>query len=239
MAEPFETQAEEVIALRQWWQDNRMFTVSVVVALLAGSGGWSFWQSWETEQSTAASEAWSSLLEDVNKAGENTIDSTERDALKQQATEVTGIVNGGLYADYAKLLLARFALEEDNLQAAREYLEDLQGGLWVWPWASLERQVVQSTATLLLARIDMVEGHHNQALERLDALDTDSVEVADLRGDILFAQNRKEAAAEAWQSIIASEDSQVLANLARLKLMQVQSRPSFLTKQDEQSEVSE
>lgn len=223
--EPLETQEEEVLALRHWWEENRAFIVGGTLALFVGAGGWTFWQDWSEDQRLAASLAWSELSAKVTEVDVDIIDSEERTELVTQAEAVASMSGAGLYGDYARLLLVRLALEAGDKSAARTHLDAMSGG--VWPLASAEQQVMRHFADMLLARLDLAEGNAEQALQRLQSLDSDGPEVNDLRGDILLAQGEREQAVAAWKLVLEGQN-QNLASVARLKLAQVETVPSFL-----------
>jgi predicted negative regulator of RcsB-dependent stress response len=199
MSEIYESDDDQVDALKKWWDENGKTTVLGLVIGLSAVFGWTAWQSYQLAQSEAASSLYAQL---VNAARDDRGD----DVQARADTILAEFPNSG-YAVLATLYLARSAVQADRRDEAKARLE------WVLANATLD--AYKHVARLRLARLALDAKDLASAKTRLDvspALKEEDAFFASfvaLRGDIARAEgNAKEARVSFEQALkIVGKDS--------------------------------
>lgn len=204
------TEEEQIEALKRWWKD---YGKTVVVAVVIGLGAffaWNFYQDKQAERAREHSIAFEQLI--------NSATATEGELSDEQAQQVAQLASeladtDSLYADFAKLYLAKLAVQQDDLDDAQSRLREVvEGG---------ENAAVQDLARLRLARVLASKGEVDNALALLSAQPGGAYATiyAETRGDILLAQNRLPDARSAYEAALASVGNQPMRrNILQLKL---------------------
>lgn len=195
MAE-LKTEEEQLEAIKRWWKENGTSLIAGVVIAGAGVFGWNAWQDYQAGKAEAASMRYQQLL-----------DLTGRDdpgeQARQRASELVGEITDEhgttLYADLARLLDARQAIEVDDRARARAALEAVIEGS--------ERDYIKGLARLRLARLQLAEGSAETALATLEGVpEALAAQRAEVRGDAQHALGRDERARDAWRDALALAD---------------------------------
>lgn len=191
MAEGYQTEDEQIEALKRWWRENGKSTVvTIVIAIVAVLG----WRGWEQKQQTemeSASAIYQNLL--LATTGNNgTVTAEQQATASHLATTLKADFPGTTYALFAALYKAKFAVDANDLATAEQELH------WVLdnkPSAELALQ-----ARLRLARVLYGQQKYAQAKVQLSG-DNGALSTAfeELKGDILLAEGDSEAAAKAYQ----------------------------------------
>lgn len=196
---------EQVETLKAWWKDNGKWLLLVLAIALGGYGGMQGWQAYKTNQALAAS----SLFFDLTKQ----VESGDPKRINDAATAVVSSYGGSAYAPRAYLLASQINLQLGDPARAKIQLQ------WVLKNASEEG--LKNVARLNLATMLLDEKNFSEAQELLDAPHPDSYDnlYADLKGDMLSAQEKKEEARVAYQKALEKTDSKSqYSALIRLKL---------------------
>ncbi len=181
---------EQAQLLRQWWQENWLPLVLGLVLALTGVLGWQFWQSYQQGQSEAASAEYESLREALG---------SEPDTLIDQKL-------ARLQSDYARTPYAALgALAVAQRYVAAKALDKAQAPL-SWAADKATDPGVRQLASLRLARLLWAQNQPEQALKTLSADHDASFTVlfAELRGDILLGQGKREEARVAYEKALES-----------------------------------
>ncbi|NYS60169.1 tetratricopeptide repeat protein [Vreelandella salicampi] len=209
MAE-LKTEEEQLDAIKRWWKENGTSLIAGVALAAAGVFGWNAWQNYQDNQAEAASVRYQQL---VNLTAGNALDDATLSEARSLVDDITDNHADTLYAELAKLLEARLAVQQDDLEGAKAALESVAG--------SSSRRYVQSLAWLRLARLAVASDDPEQALELLDEPITDALaaQQANVRGDAHMALGQQAQAREAWQQALtlAQEQNQPLYGV-QLKL---------------------
>jgi predicted negative regulator of RcsB-dependent stress response len=203
MAGQYDFEEQERIAeIRHWWEDNGKYVYAGVAALVVAVAGWRGWQYYSHVQAEDAA----ALVADLPKA-------------KGDAKKVGDIAQLAIdkyprsfYASEAALLSAQASFEAGDLATARARLE------WV---LKNGRDEHRSLARLRLAAVLLDMKQHAEALELLEANKDEAYAalVADLRGDILFAQGRTDEARAAYKLALEKSDARSpMRSITELKL---------------------
>ena len=178
---------EQLDAIKQWWQENRVSIIGAVVLALGGSFGWSQYQDYTAENAIAAADAYDAILIE-REAGES---ADQLAALAQSIRDENGSL---AFAEFASLQVAAAAAEEGDFDLAKAELEKVLAGV------ELDSTLGQ-LAQLRLAKIKAASGQEDEAIAILE-LGSDSFPVSypQVLGDIHLAAGREAAALEAYQT---------------------------------------
>lgn len=191
----YETEEQQVAALKEWWRENGRAVIAGVVIGVAVIGGWSLWQKRAESQAIAASDGYS-LAMDAVEAGDGEKAIELADELKDDQPK-------SLYAAYANLAAARAHVEANELDKAAERL--------AWVNDKSPQEDVRIIAAVRLAR---VQGALGDAAKGLDSLPKTFPEafgglVEEARGDLLAQSGDIQGARSAYE---AAQESQFVAN---------------------------
>lgn len=205
MAGQYDLEEQERIAeIKAWWEDNAKFVIALVVAAFLAIAGWKGWEYTSAQRSEDAT----AMFQPVAKAAK------DKDAKAVEATAKALIDKhpSSFFASDAALYSAKFSFEAGRTAEARERLE------WVMNKGVRE---LQGVARLRLAAVLLDEKKHAEALLVLDGNKDEAfaASAADLKGDIMLAQNRIDEARAAYKTAVdKSEPRNPIKQLAEAKL---------------------
>ncbi len=194
---------EQISQIKGWWEQyGKLVTTAAMVAALASVG----WQGWNWYKGRQVQDA-SVLYGQLQKAA------AEHNA--QKAREVAGELidkfAGTAYADLAALLSAKVQMEAGDLKNARVPL--------AWAAAKANDAALRDLARLRLATVMLDDKAYDEALAQLQAPADESfaARFADLKGDVLVAQGKKDEARAAYKAAIAALDQATKAEAVTLR----------------------
>ena len=185
MAE-YETEEQQVEALKQWWADNGravLLGIGLGLVMIFGFRGWQGHKA--------------SVAQDASGAYTSVIESLENDDGGEQFLELVGDIRdqhkGSPYAAMASLAEARFHVEENRLEDAESALR------WAIDKGSF-REIIP-VARLRLVRVLAAQDNHDDALAVLDDVKSSSFvgHVDEIRGDIYVQMGDTTQAASAYR----------------------------------------
>lgn len=202
--ELYNSEEEQVEALKAWWDKNGTSVIVAIVVVLLGVFGW---KNWQQQQRTEAENGAMALQQVMDALQSNP------DAALDAGRAVTGEYTGSVYSTMASLAMARAAVEKEDLDAAAAYLQAaLQGA---------DQPELKQLARLNLSRVLLAQGKNDEALAQLLAGQGGSMLAAydELRGDILLAQGKPAEARDAYiNALTGFRDSAEKKELVQLKL---------------------
>lgn len=180
---------EQQERFQQWWQENWKALAAGLVIGIGGIFGWNAWQSHQEQQAEAASAVFTEMSAAVD-AGQ-----------LQKATELQQNLvdahSGSPYAVAASMRLAAARASGGEFEAA--------AGLLRWSKEHADDEAMRQLAQLRLARVLWAQEKVDEALTLLDEpLGPYVAAAAELRGDILVAQNKRAEARSAYEEALAS-----------------------------------
>ncbi|RTR01998.1 YfgM family protein [Halomonas nitroreducens] len=192
------TEEEQLEAIKRWWKENGTSLVVGAVIAAAGVFGWKAWQDYQTGQAEAASQRYQQLL---TLSGQDALDEAARQQADDLVTTLTEDHGDSLYADLARLLDARLAVQAGDTAAARTALEGLID--------ESPRPYLQGLARLRLARLQLAADDAEAALASLDGEIPAplAAQRADIRGDAHLALGDREAARDAWREALSLSEA--------------------------------
>jgi predicted negative regulator of RcsB-dependent stress response len=211
------TDEQQFESLKQWWKENGMQLVLLVVLAV---GGWYAWQQWQVNKKAKAemgSLIYIEMMDIASLAPLSSLLDEQREAMVEKSQVLKNDYANTQYAHYAGLLLAKLAVAEKRFDdAARELQTVLE---------NTEGEELSYIARMRLARLEMGRKNYPQALELLEGDMPAAIlaSVAELRGDIHWLAGDQSASRAAYQSALdaLSEADQRQKALLELKLNQV------------------
>ncbi len=186
--ETYQTEQEQVEALKKWWRENAVAVIGgVVLGLGAAFAVWA-WRDYHKNQAIQASAEYDQLMGDVRRGAE------------QEALERSGRImseyGGTPYAVFAALASARLALDNGDNAAARKQLE--------WALAHASEPAVQQLARLRLARVMLDQGDAEAALKLINNAEAGGfrADYDAVLGDIYLVLKQMEQARSAYQKAL-------------------------------------
>lgn len=180
----YETDEQQVEALKAWWDENGTSIIFAVVFALAAVGGWRGWQAWQGSRAQDASQLYAELIDRVERGDAS---ASERfSALRDDYDNTPYAVLGALHE-------AKRLVTANDLGAAAEVLR--------YAADNASDADLQAVASIRLARVLLESGQADAALGALpsDAPESFEALVETVRGDILFEQDKLTEAKAAYQ----------------------------------------
>ncbi len=178
---------DQLDALKTWWKTNGnkvLIVVGVAAAVVIGYQGW---KQYQVQQSQAASEKFM-ILGDTSP--------TDVETIKTLSAEIMENYPSTPYAARAALLSAKTNYNAKDIDSAKLQSE--------WAYKNAKEEAVKTLAQLQLAGILFEQKDYDAALKLVNEKHEPSFDglFADLKGDILVAQNKPEEAKIAYQDAI-------------------------------------
>lgn len=190
--ERFETEEEQVDAIKRFWKENG---IAIIVGAVLGLGGLYGWRYYNDTQISAKEEASTSYeavvaqLEDANTA----------DAEKFVAESDSG------YSTLTALQLAKVSIDGNDLEGAAKHLSKVANGA--------KEDAIKSLANIRLARVQAELKQYDAALTTLDKVGQEAfkAQTQEVKGDILVAQGNFDGARAAYtESLNANDNNQLI-----------------------------
>ncbi len=195
----YTTEEEQLEALKRWWKENGRSIIMGLVLALVAVFGWRAWQSYQYARGEATSGLYNQLVEAV-QVSNNKADDESLATVGHLAGRLKTEFDSSIYARYAALLLARQAVENDELELAQQELQ------WVLdrtdPKDSLRTIVELRMARLFLAKGG--EGDARKALTLLEAGDDSAYKASreEVRGDLYLKLGQLDEARQAYTNAL-------------------------------------
>lgn len=188
----YANEQEQVEAIKKWLRENG---VPIIVGLALGIGaigGWRYWQAQERARNELASALFTRVV---------TASRAQQPAQAEKAAQqIISDYSGTSYASFAALMLAKLAVEKQDLPTAIRHLN------WVLEHSGDEG--LQRLAKIRLARVALAQDKPEEAWAQLEKLAASppSAALAELRGDILLAQGKRDEAGKQYLEAFANSE---------------------------------
>lgn len=199
---------ERIDALKDWWDKWGNWVYAGVGAFVIGVAAVQGWRYYEAKQNADAEV----LFKSVEKTAQEVAASKDSKKLSEAATAMAEAYPRTFQATDARLLAAKATFDAGDLASAKTHLQ------WV---ADHGRETFKPLARIRLAAVLLDDKKYDEALKTLDQLKEEGFAsmVADLRGDILAAQGKKDEARAAYQiAVDKATDRSPLKPISQAKL---------------------
>ncbi len=190
--EIYDTEEEQLEAVKRWWKENGQATIIGLVMGIALILGWNYWQEHKKAQAVQASSLYSELLQ---ATASNNLESAEKIAerIQQQHPKTE-------YAAYSGLLLAKIKVQQGDLAKAETILASIASG---------SNKELSNIANIRHVHLMMANGQYEQALQLINSIDpASSASYAgnydELVGDLYVALDRLDLARSSYQKALES-----------------------------------
>jgi len=208
----YQTEDEQIEALKNWWSENgNSLLITIAVALIAVFG-FRTWQNTVQEQGETASSLYQDFMETVLIAPNETLDESKLSTGKYLSELLKQEHESSTYAKFASLFMAKQAVEEGDLDSAEKELR------WV-----LDHDAggsIELVVRLRLGKIIFAKGDVEAALSLVESVEagahTSSYE--ELKGDIYLHLEREDDARTAYQKALTSLAPNSTKPLLQMKL---------------------
>jgi predicted negative regulator of RcsB-dependent stress response len=191
-----DTEEEQLEQLKKWWESNHSSLLAGIVGAVVVISGVNFWQSYQRDQHTQASQTYQELLD---SAAKNNAESVEKIAEKLSAD-----FGSSAYAHYAALQQAKVKAQKGDLEAAKAILQK--------EIKTADSVELQHVARLRLIQLMLASKQYEQGLQLIAEVDPATTEgfsasYDELQGDLYVAMDRLDEARNAYQSAIRTGQS--------------------------------
>jgi len=196
---------EQLDALKAWWKDNGNTVLSAVLIVVVALAGWRGWQYYQHRQAAEAGTLYAQFTAQIASGDAKRVNDAADAVMDRFAS--TG------YAPRAALLAAQVNEQAKDTAQAKKQLQ------WVIDHA--EEATLKDVARLRLVALLLDEKQYDEATKLLDAQHPASFDglYADLRGDVLSAQGKRDEAQSAYKLAYEKTDAaSMYRNLIRMKM---------------------
>lgn len=196
---------EQLDALKVWWKANSKWLLTTLAVIAVIVALFFYWKGYQDKRAADASTIYAEVLKRVASNDPKRINEAVQDLVEKFGNTA--------YAPRAQLLAVQANLQVKDLPLAKSQLE--------WVISHANERGLQDTARLKLSSILLDEKKYDEAIRLLDATHPDSFIglYADLKGDVLVAQGKTDAARVAYQQAFDKMDSKsAYRSLIQLKL---------------------
>ncbi|NLY12048.1 MAG: tetratricopeptide repeat protein [Gammaproteobacteria bacterium] len=202
------TEEEQVALIKEWWQRNGKPLLAGGALALVIVFAWQTWQKHQTTQMHNSSVLYQQLLEAVLVPSAQ----VDQQQVAQLLTEIKKVNADNAYAQYARLLVAKVAVDNNQLADAALALNEVL--------AKPANDTLAELARQRLARVLLAQEQAEQALALLDAkvLPAFAATREELRGDALVILDRPAEAKAAYQQAKQALSPEAAAGNLLMKL---------------------
>ncbi|MGZ4996495.1 MAG: YfgM family protein [Methylobacter sp.] len=186
--EIYDTEEEQVEALKRWWKEN---STAIVVGLVVGIViilGWNYWQDHKKAQAAQASATYDQLLK--------ALDEDKKESVEKLAERMREQFKGTEYATFGSLFEAKLKTQQGDLAAAKQILKTI---------AAEPNKQLSNIAKIRLVRLMLATGEYEQGLQVINDVDAKSAasfsaNYDELVGDLYVALDRLDEARTSYQN---------------------------------------
>ncbi|EGR1168811.1 TPA: YfgM family protein [Vibrio parahaemolyticus] len=190
--ELYDTEEQQVEAIKDWWKENGKAVIIGAVVGLGGLFGWRYYQDTVIQASETASQSYTTAMNTLQEKG---VDAQSDVQAFIESNEVKE------YSVLAALQLAKAQVEAKDFTAALEQLK--------WAQSNTKDAALYPLISYRIARIETEMGNFDAANTELGKV-TDTAwagRIAELRGDIALRQGDKDAAYAAYTEAQQAADA--------------------------------
>ena len=205
MAEELENNEFDTIKLLWKKYGSKLITLICVILIIIIA--WQYWQKRKVENNVQAADLYQKLSLVVKNV------STNSDAIMSQAQNIITLYPNSIYADFARLEVAKQSVLKNNLDQATTSLNEVISNT----------TNLNPIAKLRLARIEIAQNKVDDAIKTLSSIKLEGYALSKnlLLGDAYFAKNDYKQAKTYWQNASTYAQKPELANIKTLLQMKI------------------
>ncbi|HCE3714624.1 hypothetical protein CGK04_13865 [Vibrio parahaemolyticus] len=190
--ELYDTEEQQVEAIKDWWKENGKAVIIGAVVGLGGLFGWRYYQDTVIQASETASQSYTTAMNALQEKG---VDAQSDVQAFIESNEVKE------YSVLAALQLAKAQVEAKDFAAALEQLK--------WAQSNTKDAALSPLISYRIARIETEMGNFDAANTELGKVTNTAWagRIAELRGDIALRQGDKDAAYAAYTEAQQAADA--------------------------------
>jgi predicted negative regulator of RcsB-dependent stress response len=208
MMEGLNTESQELLLLKQYWQKYGKLLIGALLLILVFMAGTRYWQQRKAQQAELASQAYQEMLL-AEFAGDSS-------TAKAKGVALLETYGDSSYAQLAGLSLAKIYINENELDKAAEQLRAVTKH-------KNSKRLGYYIATVRLAKVLQQQNKFDEALE-LITHDPDAAYLAlyaETRGDLYVAKGQTEDAKRAYKQALNSLPAGVQPDIIQMKLLEL------------------
>ena len=188
--EIYDTEEEQLEALKRWWKENGQSTIIGLVVGIAIILGWNYWQDHKKTQAGQASALYSQLIQSMATA--------KKDSAEKIAEQIKEQYPKTEYVAYSGLLNAKLKVQQGDMDKAKAVLIDIAKG---------SNKELSNVAKIRLVRLMLASGEYEKGLELINEIDpatssSFSGNYDELVGDLYVALDRLDQARSSYQKAL-------------------------------------
>ena len=193
------TEAEQLEAIKKWWMRYNNIIIVILSLVLLAISGYKYWNWHEEKINQQASNAYEQMMVAFSNQDNRSV--------RSYASQLLNDYDQTIYADVARLTLAKLYVSHEKYSKAQEALEYVAN--------HSKMLTLQEIAKIRLARILATEKSYDKALEELSKVDSVVYlpVVNELRGDIYAATGQYQQAVIAYRKAITEVQTNGMGNL--------------------------
>lgn len=193
------TEEEQLAAIKKWWnKHSNVITIALSVVLLV-MVGIKYWNWHQEKVSMQASTAYEQLM--------LAFSNQDSKGVQAYANQLINEYSQTVYADAARLSLAKLFISEEQYAKARQTLEYVAN--------HAKMTALRQVAKIRIARLYVAEKEYDKALAQLTSVDdsTYTPVISELKGDIYAATGKYQQAITAYKEAITEVRTSGIGNL--------------------------
>lgn len=199
MMSVYMTEEEQLEAIKKWWQRNNTVITIIFSLILLSTAAYKYWYWHQDKVTTQASNTYEHLM--------IAFSNQQNKEIKSYANQLINDYSKTIYADAAKMTLAKLYVAKDNYEKATEILQQVA--------TQAKLPAFKQIAKIRIARILIAQKAYKQALEELSLVEDKAYAPAinELKGDIYVAIGKYPQAIAAYKQAITEVSSYGMGNL--------------------------
>jgi predicted negative regulator of RcsB-dependent stress response len=199
MMSVYMTEDEQLQAIKTWWQQHSRLISIILSVILLTISGYKYWH-WHQEKLTAqASNTYENLMVSFSNK--------DKKRIKAYANHLISDYNTTIYADAARLTLAKLYVNTKNFAKAQGLLEHVANHSTL--------PSLKQVAKLRIARLLVAQKDYDKAMIELTAVDDKAYMpiVDEIKGDIYAATKQYQLAMSSYKDAMDAVRMQGMGNL--------------------------
>ena len=199
----YDTDEEQIEALKNWWNENGNSIIVGIILVLAVLFGSRYWQSSQNATAELASDIYTQMADNVQANFDFNVDEEELNSALELHTELKTNYVDTVYSRYSALLMARLYVQRNELENAASELQWILDNPGLGFLKSIDDELAL-TSRARLARVVIAQGNAETALQLLNEVEPGTFAgiFAEIEGDAYVELGRLQEAIDAYQTAL-------------------------------------